>query len=127
MITNRPLESTDVPMLQKALDANTFHPGEKPEWYTGENMYSEVYEDEQGPIGVLRYTKTLRLVTVWCDQNDKQRNAASIIQAIADATEKAIAAGFTEIIFKTNNSALAAFCTGKLGFVESAGEFTKFV
>lgn len=127
MITHRPLEGKDVPMLQTALDRNEFHPGQKPEWYTGSNMYSVVYEDEQGPIGVLRYTKTLRLCTVWCDNADHTRNGASIIQAIKDSVEMAEQSGYTEILFKTNSKLLAAFCVGKLGFEESQGEYRKEV
>lgn len=127
MITNRPLAGTDVPMLQKALDNNEFHPGQKAEWYTGPNMYSTVYEDEQGPIGILRYTKTLRLCTVWVDNADHTRNGASIMQAIEDSVKLAEADGFTEIIFKTNSKLLAHFCVSKLGFEESQGEYRKDV
>lgn len=127
MITSRPLAGTDIPMLQTALDNNKFHPGQKVEWYTGQNMFSKVYEDEQGPIGVLRYTKSLRLCTVWVDNDDRIRNGASIMQAIEDSVKLAEADGFSEILFKTNSKLLANFCVSKLGFEESQGEYRKEV
>lgn len=122
MITNRPLTEDDFPLLQAALDANTFHPGQKIEHFAGPKKYSVVYEDEESPIGVLRYTKVLRLATVWCDNDDKKRNADSIIQAIADSVKLATDAGFTEIIFETNSDPLKSFCTEHLGFEEAVGD-----
>src|ERR1019366_3987997 len=58
MITNRPLEEKDIPMLEKALDQDTFEHCEAKN-YTMDHARSVVYEDEKGPVGVLRYTKTL--------------------------------------------------------------------
>lgn len=126
MVTSRPLEAADLDMLQKALDHDEYeHAGTAD--YTQNGAYSEVYEDEQGPIGVLRYTKTLRLVTVWCDNHDRVRNAASTIQAITDAVSKAKASGFTDIIFNTQSPTLAKFCVNQLGFEESKGEYVRYV
>jgi hypothetical protein len=126
MVVSRPLTQDDIPILQSALD-KSLHPNQKAEHYVGDNKYCEVYEDEIGPIGILRYTKTLRLCATWVNNEDRQRNAASIIQAIADATEKAKANGFTEVIFQSDSPAYAKFCIDKLGFVESHGEFIKYV
>src|SRR5271166_3679293 len=126
MITHRPLGVADLPMLQKALDQDTYEHADVKQ-YTMDNAFSEVYEDDAGPIGVLRYTKTLRLVTVWCDNHDRERNAASVIQAISDAVVKAKASGFTEIVFHTESPMLARFCCTKLGFAESKGEYVLHV
>jgi hypothetical protein len=125
-ITSRPLEHKDLDMLQRALDQDQYEHADK-EAYTQNGAYSEVYEDEQGPIGVLRYTKTLRLLTVWCDNKDRIRNGASVIQAITDAVTKAKESGFTDIIFNTQSPTLAKFCVDKLGFEESKGEYVKYV
>lgn len=124
-MTHRPLGESDLPMLQKALDQDTFEHADAKQ-YTMDNSFSEVYEDEAGPIGVLRYTKTLRLTTVWYDNHDRKRNAASVIQAISDAVTKAKASGFTEIVFNTESPTLAAFCQ-TLGFAESKGEYVLHV
>lgn len=123
MITNRQLELTDLPALQVAMDANKYHPDQKAETYAGPRMCTKVYEDEQGTIGFLQYTKVLRLRTTWLDNNDHQRNGPSVFQAVADAVELAKASGFTEIIFQTSNPALARFASDKLGFEESKGEY----
>jgi hypothetical protein len=116
LITSRPLQPEDTETLQKALDQNEFHQGQKTEYYTNVGV-TDVYEDSQGPIGFLRYTKTLRLCTVWVDNNDRQRNAASVIQAIKDAVEKAKANGYSDILFSTNSAKLKAF-SETLGFTE---------
>lgn len=123
MISRR-LEEYDLAMLQKAMDGNTFHPGQKAEQYT--SGHCVVYEDESAPIGVLQYTKILRLRTQWCDENDKKRNGAVTIQAIEDTVKLAKENGYSEIIFQTDNEALAKFCV-KLGFEESRGEYRKEV
>ena len=126
MITSRPLEPTDFEMLKAALNHDQYdHDG--PMDYIRDNTEADVYEDENGPIGILRYSKTLRLMTVWCDNQDRVRNGASVIQAIADAVRKAKAAGFTDIIFNTQSPTLAKFCIDKLGFEESKGEYVKYV
>jgi len=116
MITSRPITSEDTEMLQKALDQNEFHPGQKTEYYTNVGV-TDVYQDEQGTIGFLRYTKTLRLCTVWVNNDDRQRNAASVIQAISDAVSKAKASGYSDILFSTNSPKLKAF-SETLGFKE---------
>ncbi len=118
MITNRPLESKDIPMLKQALDQDTFEHCQSGE-YTMDHAYSVVYEDEKGPIGVLRYTKTLRLVCVWCDNADKRRNAASAIQAVKDAVEQAKANGYTDIVCQTDSESLKKFYITQLGFKEA--------
>ena len=126
MITSRPLEAKDFDMLSKALEQDEYEHDYALD-YVRDNTQAEVYEDEQGPIGVLRYSKTLRLTTVWCDNSDRVRNGASVIQAIADAVDKAKASGFTDIIFNTQSPTLAKFCIDKLGFEESKGEYVRYV
>ena len=117
-ITNRPLESKDLPMLKAALDQDTFEHCQ-PSEYIMEGAYSVVYEDEQGPIGVCRYTKTLRLVAVWCDNADKRRNAASAVQAVKDAVQQAKANGYTDIVCQTDSESLKRFYVTQLGFKEA--------
>jgi hypothetical protein len=118
MITNRPLEQKDIPMLERALNQDTFEHCE-PKQYTMDNAFSVVYEDEQGPIGVLRYTKTLRLVCVWCDNDDKKRNAAGAVQAVIDAVEQAKSNGFTDIVCETESPLLKKYYIERFGFVEA--------
>jgi len=118
MVTNRSLESKDLPILQAALGQDTFEHCEAKN-YTMDNSFSVVYEDEQGPIGVLRYTKTLRLVCVFCDNEDKQRNAVGAIQAVKDAIVQAKANGFVDVICETESESLKKFYVNHLGFKEA--------
>jgi len=116
-MNSRPLEEKDIPMLEKALDQDTYEHNE-PNDYVMKNAYSVVYEDEQGPIGVLRYTKTLRLVCVWCDNADKRRNAASAVQAVKDAVAQAKANGYTDVTCATESPLLKKFFVEQCGFKE---------
>ena len=117
-MTSRPLAVADLPMLERALAQDQFEHLEVKN-FTMDSAYSVVYEDEQGPIGILRYTREssrLRLITVWCDNLDRKRNAASVVQAISDTVCKAKANGYATIVFSTQSPSLARFCMDKLGF-----------
>lgn len=122
----RHLEENDLPMLQKALDRDEFPHGTVKD-YTQERAFSEVYEDEQGPVGVICYNKILHFFAVLCDNKTKRRNAAVIIQALNDAVEKARSNGYTEVRFQTASPPLAEFCVKNLGFVASHGEYVRYV
>jgi hypothetical protein len=128
-MTSRPLSNADLPMLQRALDQDEFeHLSVKN--YTMDSAYSVVYEDDAGPIGVLRYTKEgdrLRLVTVWCDNHDRVRNGASVTQAISDTVTLAKANGFKAIVFATQSPTLAGFCQKHLGFEKDKDEYVRYV
>jgi len=126
---SRPLGVADLPMLQRALDQDEYEHLETKN-FTMDYAFSVVYEDEQGPIGVLRYTKDdgrLRLVTVWCDNNDRRRNGRSVIVAIADTVQRARASGYKDIVFATKSPSLAKFCIDRLGFEEKKGEYVLHV
>jgi len=129
-MNSRPLTVADLPMLQRALDQDQFEHLETKN-FTMDSAYSIVYEDEQGPIGILRYTKEsycrLRLVTVWCNNQDRKRNAASVIQAIADTVRKCKTNGYKEIVFCTQSPSLARFCMDRLGFVAEKDEYVLHV
>jgi hypothetical protein len=129
-MTSRPLGVADLPMLQRALDQDEYeHLGSKN--FTMDSAYSIVYEDEVGPIGILRYTRDsdgrLRLVTVWCDNADKQRNGKSVVVAITDTVRLARQGGYKEIVFCTQSPSLARFCIDRLGFEEDKGEYVLHV
>lgn len=124
-MTSRPLEVKDIPMLKQALANDRFEHASS-EYYTMDGAHSVVYENSGGPVGVLRYSKTLRLVAVFND-NDNPSNARTVLKMVRDAVGKAKAAGFTEIIFNTQSETLANFCIQKLGFNESKGEYVRTV
>jgi hypothetical protein len=129
-MTSRPLVVADLPMLQRALDQDEYEHLEV-KHFTMDSAYSVVYEDEIGPIGILRYTREsknrLRLVTVWCDNADKKRNADSVIQAITDTVRLARQSLYKEIVFCTQSPSLARFCIDRLGFEKDKGEYVLYV
>ncbi len=128
MITIRDLTIGDLPALQAAIDADTFHPGE---WKVDHFLAAEgkppcvanVIEDRDGPIAFVRYTKTLRISCVWNDGAATAKNARAIIQGIQDAIQKARASGFTEIIITTKHPKLASFLIRIMGMTQSDGEY----
>jgi len=124
-IISRPLEPNDFDMLKRSLDADEYEHA-SPDQYAQKGSSSEVYEDDAGPICILRYTKTLRIVAVWCNNSDKLRNAKSAFKAFADTVSKAKANGYSDIIFNTESPTLAKFCV-KLGFEKSDGQYVKYV
>jgi hypothetical protein len=126
MITHRPLAQADLAMLEKALIQDEY-PHAKVNDYIRDHTFSEVYEIDARPVAVMRYTKTLRVIGVLCDNKDKRRNAVVIIKALTDAIDNAKANGFTDVTFVTDSPALAKFCIDRLGFVERNGEYTKYV
>src|SRR5208282_5675163 len=109
----RPFDKTDIPVLQAAIDRDTFHPGEwsvkhfydDPEDPNALNIPKEVatMSDSKGPIAFVRYTKSLRISCIWADEKDVHRNARAIIIGIRDAIKKAGASGYSEIIITTES------------------------
>lgn len=123
MIDIRKFNSRDIPALQKAIDADKFHPGEWNVEHFTPPATVNVIEDSKGPIAFVKYTKTLRISCVWSDGDDVSRNARAIIQGIEDAVQKARASGFTEIIITTNHKKLATFFERVIKMTKSGDEY----
>lgn len=123
MINIRPWSVEDVPALQKAIDADTFHPGEWSVEHFTPPVTTSVIEDQDGPIAFVRYTKTLRISCVWNDSSDVRRNARAIVQGINDAVQKARASGYSEIIITTSHSKLATFFERVMKMTRSGNEY----
>jgi hypothetical protein len=124
----------DHPALQTAIESNTFHPGE---WQVKDFIFDPksedakerqpkictVVEDAQGPIVFVRFTKALRICTVWADGDDVHRNARAIIFGLKNAVDTARANGFTEVIVTTQHEKLATFLTDVMGMTKSGDEY----
>ena len=128
MIRINPFDPKDSPVLQKAIDGATFHPGA---WRL-EDFISEdsdrpkvvaTISDDKGAIAFTRYTKVLRICCVWNDESDHSRNARAVIFGIKDAVTRARASGFSEIIIQSSNPKLANFLENVLKMKKSDGEF----
>ena len=125
-MTNRPLVASDFQMLQKALDQDTYD-HDSPMAYVEEGTGSQVYEDEQSPIAIFRYSMALRISAVWCDNFDRVRNKEVAIRFFNDALAEAKAHHFKEIVFNTQSPTLAKFCIDQFGFEERKGEYVRNV
>lgn len=129
----RPFDKTDIPVLQAAIDRDTFHPGE----WSVKHFYDDpndpdalkipkevtTMSDSKGPIAFVRYTKSLRISCTWSDEKDVHRNARAIIFGVRDALNRAHASGFTEVIITTESEKLATFFARVLGMKKSQQEF----
>lgn len=122
-MNSRPMVVEDRDTLQTAMDKNTWHPGQKAESYMV-NGVNIVYGDK--PVTFLNYEKILRVRVQWCDEQDRAGNKEALIQMVEDAVKLARDNGYGEIIFQTDNLALAKYA-GKLGFEESRGEYRREV
>ena len=120
---SRPMVVEDKDCLQAAMDKNHWHPGQKAESYmvNGANF---VYGDK--PVTFLNYEKILRVRVQWCDEHDRDGNKEALAQMVEDAVKLARDNDYGEIIFQTDNPALAKYAE-KLGFEESRGEYRREV
>lgn len=115
MIEMRPFVQSDEVALQRAIDADTFHPGEwKVDHFKQPGMVSQVIEDQHGPMAFVlfsggRHEKSLRISCVWGNDRATTRNAKAIIFGIMSAAKLAREGGFEEIVIETKHDRLARF------------------
>ena len=117
-MNSRDILTTDLPVLQAAIDGDKFHPGEwKVEDFRG---FSELYEDKAGIVVFCLYTPApedrLRIATMWVTPDDAHRNARAIVLLVNEAAKRASAAGFRELVFSSTAEKLSAFCCKILRF-----------
>jgi len=124
-VRDRSLQPSDLPLLAESLSSDAFHKGTTPEFFSQYGTVCNVYEDDKGPICYVRGSKALRLELHFADNYDAERNTDALRNGVATLAQKARENGFLEIVFTTNNPALAAFAKDVFGFEESAGELRK--
>lgn len=128
MITSRRIEQDDWNLLEISVSKDEYHSATTlPEFFYDERALCNVYEDENGPVMFVRGTNALRVDIQFIDNYDRERNAKVMLEGFADFANKARNAGYTELIFNTDNPALKVFCTHKLKFIESNGEMRYFL
>ena len=119
----------DLGDLEKAIAEDQFHPGEwKTTHFTTDSTdktvkFVNVVEDDRGPVGFVRYTKTLRVSCVWCDADNAMRNARALVLFFRDTVDQARANGFTEIVTQTKHPKLAKFLTRIIGMSEHGDQY----
>ena len=119
----RPMVPTDVPAFEAALEGDKFHPGEWTlEHFADPQVMSSVVEDKKGPVVFVRFSKVLRISTVWSDPENNGRNARAIVAGMKSAIHEAIKSGYKEIIVTTEHAPLAEFLK-KFGFNQQGTEY----
>jgi hypothetical protein len=122
-MNSRLMAVEDKESLQEAMDKNTWHPGQKAESYMVKGV-TFVYGDK--PVTFLNYEKILRVRVQWCDEQNRAQNKEALTQMVEDAVKLARDNDYGEIIFQTDNPALAKAAM-RLGFEESRGEYRREV
>jgi len=119
MISSRRIEESDRVRIEQALARDEFHPGTKPEAFYANGTMTNVYEDAEGSVFLLRASKALRIEMLFFNNNANERNANAMLDGWAKLVESAKAGGFTEIVTSTNSPKLKNFAIKFLGMVET--------
>jgi hypothetical protein len=129
MIEMRPFVPEDEEALQRAIDADSFHPGEwKADYFKQPGMMTQVIEDSHGPMAFVlfsggRHDKSLRISCVWGNDRANTRNAKAIIFGIMSAAKQARRGGFTEIVIETKHDKLARFLVRSFGMTRDGDDY----
>ena len=119
---SRPIYNSDIPILQKAIDDDKFHPGQ---WQVKHfEGFSEVIESNSLPVVFVHYSLemglSLRIETMWVN-SESPINARACIYLCKIASKRAKDCGFVNLCFTTEHEKLATFCSKILGFVHIGG------
>lgn len=122
-MTERILEEKDKPWLAEWIAAEPDHQENSPDFYFQPRTKSIVYEDEQGPVFVVRYSTAVRVDTEFNPTAERERIRAMLKKVVPEVAATAQAQGFSEIVFTSVSKSLIAFCR-LLGF-KAAQDFRK--
>jgi hypothetical protein len=126
MITSRYLEAGDKQMLADSLSQDAYHKDTTDaDFFYDPRTVSSVFEDEQGPVCVIKGSPVLRFDIQFLNNKDFRRNRAALLRAFSHYLTTAKENGFTEFAFQSDSPLLIAFCKKHFGFVESSGELRK--
>lgn len=123
----RSLEERDKSLLQESLAKDQYHKETPVEFFYSAGAATLVYEDDAGPVFVVRGTKALRMDIQFLDNNQFDRNRKMLEENFHDFAERARQQGFTELVFCSNSPLLIAFCKRKFGFAEVQGELRRYL
>ncbi len=110
MITLRTVEEKDKALLAEWIAAEPDHTFSTPEFYYTPGTKSVVYEDEQGPVCVVRYSPVLRLDMEFAPGIDKSRIKEAMKSQLPEIAEQARSQGFKELLFDSVAKPLIKFC-----------------
>lgn len=121
----RILEEKDRSWLAEWISAEPTHQENSPEFYFQPKTKSIVYEDEQGPVFVVRYSTAVRVDTEFNPTANKERIRTMLKEVVPEVASNAQAQGFLELIFTSTSKSLIAFCR-LLGF-KAVPDYRKFL
>lgn len=127
MVTDRFLETRDLPILEKSLAHDVHHQGTTADFFTQYGTVCKTYSDDAGPILFARASKALRLDLQYVDNSDVKRNMNAMLTGFDELARKAKENGFLEIIFTSNSPMMRKFCVKRFGFVEEHNELRRFL
>lgn len=127
MVKDRWLTEDDRVVLEASLSVDQYHKETPVDFFYDSRSVCEVYEDSQGPVMFVRGTKALRIDVQFVKNSDRLRNAKAMLANIDRVVEQARRAGFTELVFCTDNPELLEFGKKALGFGEVNGELRRLI
>ena len=123
----RLINGEDRALLEKSIHNDPYHKDTTtPDFFYDNRSFCDVYEIENKPVMFVRATKTLRLDIQFCDNGDKLNNIAALHE-LESITERAKAAGFTELVFCSDSPLLRAYCIKHFQFIEVQGELRRYL
>ena len=128
MITSRYLEHEDRQMLADSLSQDEYHKDTtNAEFFYDPRSVANVYEDESGPVFVIKGSPVLRFDIQFLNNKDFRRNRKALMAAFEHFAQTAKENGFTEFAFQSDSPLLIAFCKKHFGFFESNGELRRLL
>lgn len=125
MVTSRQIDELDRAAIKRALGQDKFHVGTKADVFYQYGALTNVYEDEDGPIMLVRGSKSLRIDMLFFDNEDSVRNREAMMTGWRALIENAKRSGFSEIVTSSNSPALVEFGCKFLGFEKMQTEENK--
>ena len=130
MIISRLLNKYDYGQIQASLNSDEFHNDTMADFFYEEGTISLVYEDDNGPILVVRGKPVLhegigiiQLDIQYFSNKDAKRNMRAMLEGFPELERKARENGFAGFFFISNGPLLRKFCIRRLGFQEFGDEF----
>lgn len=114
MVTSRSITEQDRESVEQALSRDFFHPDTDANVFFEKGTMTNVYEDEQGPVLLVRTYKSLHLDLMCFDNADVVRNKAVLQEGWPLLVSGAQRNGFKEIVTTVNGPALLKFLTKKV-------------
>ncbi len=105
----RPVTDSDREMIAGWIAREPAHKESTPDFYFQDNTKSVIYEDNSGPIFIVRYSSALRIDMDFADV-EKERIRQALKNEFPSVATEAKNQGFREVVFNSLSKTLVAFC-----------------